>query len=578
MTDYRWIIRDPMPLETLEALSEYPPVLSQLLWNRGVRNPVEAELFLKKTGSLYDPFRMDGMKEAVAVILEAVDNNRSIRVYGDYDVDGVTASAILLEVLGALGAKNAKSYIPDRFDEGYGLNTEAIRKLKEDGTELIITVDCGIRSPEEAKLARELGMKIIISDHHQPGDEIPEADYVICPKKPGDRYPEKNLAGVGISFKIAEALLLAREVKGAEAKDWIDLAAIGTIADMVPLTGENRCIARAGLLRLRTFPRPAIRALAEVGGFRISEINADTIGFSIAPRLNAAGRLDKADIALQLMMSRTVREAKLYAEKVDTLNKQRQDMTKIIQEWAVDHVNEKDLPYVILCRDADFGLPEDEAQKLAGVVGLASSKIIEKFYRPAIVGTMLGEHTRASCRSIEEFNIINALDECSDLTVHHGGHAMAAGLTVRNEDWEALDRKLNEIGRREMEGKELRPTITADMELPGSCIHQVLCDWMKMIEPHGSEVPSPLFCFTDLFVKDKKRVGTMGAHLKMTLLTEDNTTIDSIGFGLGAKADSLTDYIDVIGYPEINEWNNVKTLQIKIKDIRESKNSSKMKG
>lgn len=567
-----------MPLEALESLSEYPPVLSQLLWNRGVKNPVEAELFLKKTGSLYDPFRMDGMKEAVEVILEAVDKNRSIRVYGDYDVDGVTASAILLEVLRKLGAENAESYIPDRFDEGYGLNMEAIRKLKEEGTELIITVDCGIRSPEEAKLARELGMKIIISDHHQPGDEIPEADYVICPKKPGDRYPEKNLAGVGISFKIAEALLLAREVKGCEAKDWIDLAAIGTIADMVPLTGENRSIAVAGLLRLRTIPRPAIRALAEVGGFRISEIDADTIGFSIAPRLNAAGRLDKADIALQLMMSRTFREARVYAEKVDTLNKQRQDMTKKIQEWALDHVNEKDLPYVILCRDADFGLPEEEAQKLAGVVGLASSKIIEKFYRPAIVGTMLGEYTRASCRSIEEFNIINALDECSELIVHHGGHAMAAGLTVRNEDWDKLDRKLNEIAKREMEGKELQPTIIADMELPGTYIHQTLCDLMKMIEPHGSEVPSPLFCFTDLFVKDKKRVGNMGVHLKMTLLTADNTTIDSIGFGLGSKADSLPEYIDVIGFPEINEWNNIKTLQIKIKDIRESKNSSYMKG
>ena len=333
---YQWVPYPAMSTEDLGELAAYPRILQKLLQVRGVTTRRQAEIFLTQNGSLYDPSDkekgMKNMLRAVRMIWDAVDRKQKIAVYGDYDVDGITASTILVQLLQKIGAVGPISYIPDRFEEGYGLNKEALKTLFDNGIDLVITVDCGIRSTEEALYARELGLRLIISDHHEPGEEIPAADAVICAKQPGDPYPEKNLAGVGVAYKIAEAVLEARPQIGFEARDWVDIAAIGTIADIVPMSEENRAIVKDGLRKLRNQPRYPVQALAEVGGFRTAEISTQTIGFGIAPRLNAPGRLDKASLSFELMMSEKLSDARVLAAEVDSKNTERKDLTALIQK------------------------------------------------------------------------------------------------------------------------------------------------------------------------------------------------------------------------------------------------------
>ena len=566
---YRW---QPYPALTpadLSSLSAYPRILQKLLRVRGICNQKEADVFLTQTGSLYDPLDpergLKGMPKAVKMILDAVDRKEKIAVYGDYDVDGITASCILVQLLKKIGAPDPLSYIPDRFEEGYGLNKDALGFLAEKGIDLVITVDCGIRSVEEADYAHERGLRIIISDHHEPGEVIPAADVVICAKQPGDPYPEKNLAGVGVAYKIAEAILEVRPQTGMEARDWVDIAAIGTVADIVPMTEENRALVKDGLHKLRTQPRCAIRALAEVGGFHISEISTQTIGFGIAPRLNAPGRLDKAGLSFDLMMSEQMTEARTLAAEVNQKNQERRDLAVMIQTKAAGNISRENIPAIICSRDENFNM---------GIVGLGAARLTDAFYRPAIIGAQGKTETRASCRSIDEFSMIEALDElnerCPGLLKKYGGHRKAAGLTVENDKWDELTARIAEIAERELAGVSLIPTKKYDMELSPVYADLDLVDLLEQLEPLGEGNPQPLFVFRNLHVQWVKKIGKDSSHLKIVFEGPDGRNIDAVAFGQAGWYEWLKDHdrIDVLCTLEKNTYRDETRLQLQITDFR----------
>ena len=428
-----WEIAPRITPEIDQELQKYPPVLRQLLFNRSISDQEAADAYLGTTSQGHDPFWLTGMKEAVEKLFGAIDHGKNIVIYGDYDVDGVTSCALLVTLIRKYGG-SVRHYIPDRFEEGYGLNCDAVKSLALAGTGLLVTVDCGIRSPREAKLANELGMEVIISDHHEPGNELPPAAAVICPKKPGDTYPEKNLAGVGLAYKIAQAMLATSDLPGVRPEDFLDLVAVGTVADMMPLTGENRALVRAGLNQLRTRPRQGIFSLAGVAGLIIKAINARDIGFMIGPRLNAAGRLDTANDAFHLLMASDVMEAGEKSQKLDSLNQDRQRQTRELVDAAYVQISESPDDFIHFAHMDDRLSPDEEVKTRAGILGLVASRITESYYRPSIITCDDKGLIRASCRSIPEFNITKALDQCSDLLLKHGGHAMAAGFTTSKEN------------------------------------------------------------------------------------------------------------------------------------------------
>ena len=560
-----------MNAEDLSELSAYPRILQKLLHVRGITTRREAEVFLTQSGSLYDPLDKErglkNMPRAVKMIWDAVDRHEKIAVYGDYDVDGITASTILVQLLRKIGAADTISYIPDRFEEGYGLNKEALKTLSERGIDLVITVDCGIRSDAEALYAKELGLKLIISDHHEPGETIPEADAVVCAKQPGDPYPEKNLAGVGVAYKIAEAVLEARPQTGFEARDWTDIAAIGTVADIVPMTEENRALVKDGLRRLRNQPRYAIQALAEAADFRTSEISTQTIGFGIAPRLNAPGRLDKAGLSFELMMSDDLSTARKLAAEVDQKNTERKNLTAFIQTKAADSIPKEHIPSVICCRDKEFNM---------GIVGLGAARLSDAYYRPAIIGAYGETETRASCRSIEEFSMIEALDEINEKWPHllkkYGGHWKAAGLTVENENWDEFVQRINEIADRKLAGVRLTPTRHYDMELTSAYADLDLVALLSRLEPLGEGNPEPLFVFRNLKVQWSKRIGKDMSHLKVIFAGDGGRLIDAIAYGQADWYDWFKDHdrVDVLCRLEKNTYRDETKLQMQIIDLREA--------
>jgi single-stranded-DNA-specific exonuclease len=559
----RWQTHHPIPADIDEALQNVSPLLRQLLYNRGIQDAATAAAFLD--GSIpfpTDPFLLVGMKEAVARLHKAVTDGENIAIYGDYDADGVTSSALLKEFLDALGVE-ARAYIPDRYDEGYGLNEAAIRQLAEEGIDLIITVDCGVRAMPEIQLANELGMDVIVTDHHHVPAALPPAVAVIDPKQEGDPYPEKNLAGVGLAYKLAQAYLTEFPEADVDADHWLDLVAIGTVVDLAPLRGENRVLVKAGLEKLRQQPRQGIFSLAQVAGVDLRKCDTSDLGFRLGPRLNAAGRLESALTALNLLTSRNLLEAGRLAQELDTWNSKRQDQTEEIRERSVRIAFEED-PEAILFFAADPGFSE-------GVVGLAASRLVESFYRPSIVGHEGAETTVASCRSIPEFHITRALDDCADLLVRHGGHAAAAGLTVRNENREALVARLREIAQEQLGNLELLPMLDIDRtikldKLNGKFISGILND-IRQLEPTGRGNPEPVFASYDLEVRYARAVGREGSHLKLRVRAGKND-FDAIAFRQGYWLADMPERIDLAYRFEINEFNGRATLQLNVKDIR----------
>lgn len=559
----RWQIHHQIPSDIYRELGNFSPLMRQLLYNRGFENSESAATFINGTVDFpTDPFLLKGMEEAVTRLQAAVAGEERIAIYGDYDADGVTSTALLVEFLAALGV-TARPYIPDRYDEGYGLNDDAILLLAGEGIGLVITVDCGVRAVGEIALANELGLDVIVSDHHTPGHDLPSALAVIDPRQEGDFYPEKNLAGVGLAYKLAQAYLSRYPKEGVDADDWLDLVAIGTVVDLAPLKGENRLLVRAGLDQLRRKPRQGIYSLAQVAGIDLSKCDSSNLGFGLGPRLNAAGRLESALTAFELLTTRNPHIAGRLAQKLDTYNAERQDMTTEIREKAAMAALAED-PEALLffASDPDFS---------EGVVGLAASRLVESYYRPSIVAHRGEEFTVASCRSIPEFHITQALDECADLLVRHGGHAAAAGFTVRNEDQEALVARLREIAARQLAEQELLPVLEIDREikldkLEPPHIPGILED-LHQLEPTGRGNPEPVFASFDVGVRSGRVVGREGSHLKLTLQA-GRSFYDGIAFRQGYWLAELPERVDIAYRFEVNEFNGRSTLQLNIKDIK----------
>jgi len=557
-----WETHPEITKKQSDLLYGYDPILKQILINRGYTTREEAERYLY--GSLpvgTESRSLLGIEEAIERISYAIQHGENIAIYGDYDVDGVTATALLSEVLYALGAQ-VEGYIPNRFEEGYGLNFEAIDELHLQGKNLVITVDCGIRSPDEVAYAKSLGMDMIISDHHHPGPVLPEAVAIINPKQADDNYPYQDLAGVGLAYKLASALTGPTDplIQGV-----LDLVTLGTVADLVPLVGENRALVKAGLYQMREPHRQGLRSLMGVARLNPAQVSARDIGYVLGPRLNAAGRLDTAYAALELLLAKDVALAAKLAQMLDNQNRERQQITKTIQKHAEELALRED-PEALLLFAADSSYN-------VGVVGLAASRLSEKYYRPAIVASIGEETTRGSCRSIPEFHITAALDQCADLMEHHGGHAAAAGFTIQTKLLPILVSRLRtiaeeELGRMREEGN-LRKTLRADLELPLSELKPELLEYLEWLEPTGMGNPQAEFISRGLIVTRYRAVGKDGSHLKMTV-TDKRITYDAIAFRQGAWTKNMPPKVDLFYTYEKNEYQGRESLQLNVIDIKPS--------
>lgn len=559
-----WLLPEPVPAEVDAALGAYAPLERQILVRRGVHSLEQADLFLKggepETG---DPFLLLGMEEAASRLLQAARRGEPVVVYGDYDADGVTATALLVEVLGGLGAR-VSAYIPNRFDEGYGLHEDALTVLHHQGARVVVSVDCGIRSVREAEHARALGLDLILTDHHHPGADLPPAFAVINPRLPGDPYPFKELAGVGLAYKLAQAL--RRQSGGPDPEEHLDLLAVGTIADLAPLQGENRHLVSEGLKRLNgeggsSAMRPGFRALIRVSGYEPGRVTATAVGFGLGPRLNAAGRLESADKALRLLTTRDPAEAESLAHDLDAANRERQRLTRVTVERArLLGLGPGPIPALIFAAHAEFN---------AGVVGLAAGRLTEEYYRPAIVASIGEETTRASARSIPGVHITEMLDACADLLVQHGGHAVAAGFTVRNENLEIVVERLRSSANATLGGSDPRPRLEIDAEARFADLDGALMTFIERLEPCGIGNPVPVFASREVTVVQRRAVGSDGSHLKLTL-REGGRIFDAIAFRQGHLAEALPTRVDVAYQLERNLYMGVETPQLNVQDIRPS--------
>jgi len=560
----RWIISPLIPNSVKQELRDFSPLLRQLLYNRGIETSSEAESFLTyQTNFSANPLLLKDMPEAIRLIHEALQDGSMVAIYGDYDVDGVTASALLYEFFRSLGL-TPRVYIPNRFDEGYGLNLDAMQQLAGEGIGLLITVDCGIRSVDEVREARARGMKVIVSDHHLPGSVLPPADAIINPRQPGDPYPYKHLAGVGLAYKIASAYLATYPTAGLDADHWLDLVAAGTVADLADLTGENRALVKRGLDEMRKVNRQGLFSLSQVAGVKLDRVTASNIGFILGPRLNAAGRLDTATAAFELLVSENLFEAAALAQQLDNQNAYRKELTQKIQEAAIAEALASDPDKLII-----FAASKEFNE---GVVGLAASRVVEALYKPAIIGYQDDGFVKASCRSIKEFNITAALDQCSDLLIRYGGHSVAAGLTVANENLPALLERLNNLAVASIGNLELVPELWIDYEISLAKVRPEhipgIMDDVARLEPTGQKNPDVLFCSRNLQVISSRVLGN-GQHLKMNLRAGDSV-YEAIAFRQGQWQTTLPSTIDIAYTFDKNEYQGRTTLQLNVRDLKPS--------
>ena len=554
----RWLIPPSITNEINKELESYPTLFRQILFNRGITTTSMAESFLRADEPVYDPFLLRDLEEAVQLIHDSILHGKKIIIFGDYDVDGVTASVLMVQVLQQYGA-DVNFYIPNRFNQGYGLTMAALGEvlLKKPG--LIITVDCGVRSELEVDHARKEGVDVIITDHHQPFESLPKANAIICPKQPDDDYPFKELAGVGIAYKLSQGLLEKYPIPNVQADNWLDLVAVGTIADLAQLDDENRTLVRKGLRSIRFGKRPGLLALANVSGINIHEVKAEDIGFRIGPRLNAAGRLGSADHAFQVLMAETTEQAGKIALLLEQKNRDRQGITKEIQKQVEGRYDPEINEWMLFFWDKEFN---------EGVVGLAASRLVERYYRPAIIGVQKGDVVRASCRSIPELNITSALDECKDLLLQHGGHKMAAGLTVEMKNLVSFTEKFAKICERQLENIPLIREIKAEAQVNLIDLHPDLLNYYDILEPVGIGNPMPLFIARDIECRGIRRIGKTGDHLKMTI-SDGKISFDAVAFRFGEYYEQIQSAltIDILFSYDLNIYNGRKSLQLKIKDI-----------
>ena len=546
------------------ALSAYPPIVAQLLHNRDVADAQAADLFFE--GDLAqsdDPLLLSGMAAAVDRLHHAIRTGERIVVYGDYDTDGVTATALLVQILRILGGQ-VEPYIPLREEEGYGLNVEALRKLKhEQGAAVVVSVDCGVRSLEEGQAAQELGLDLIITDHHQPGETLPSALAIINPKQPGDEYPDKGLAGVGLAYKLAQGLIRPMNPRPRlSASDVLDLVALGTVADLAPLCGENRMLVRQGLGVINSrLKREGLRALMSVARVKPGAVDASAIGYMLGPRLNAAGRLESALAAYDLLTTGDEAAARNLAGQLELQNRDRQELTR----WTQARAREIALTTfgdgaLLFAADPEFK---------PGIVGLAAARLTDEFYRPAVVATSGPAETKGSARSIPEFHITNALDQVRHLLTRHGGHAAAAGFTTASSNVAELAARLQGIAQDELGNLDLRPTLRVDVDdVPLDDLTPELAALIERFEPCGYGNLAPTLASRGVRVSTWRTVGADGKHLKLTV-TAGRLTQEAIAFGQAQQwANKMPASLDIAYVVEMNEWNGQRRLQLNVKSMQ----------
>ncbi|SHF66186.1 single-stranded-DNA-specific exonuclease RecJ [Ornithinibacillus halophilus] len=529
------------------------PVIKELLVQRGIKSSEEAHEFLTPSiDRLHDPKNIHGIDIACERVHQAIQNEEKILIFGDYDADGVSSTTVLLKALQELGA-NCDFYIPNRFTEGYGPNELAFKNAHENGFRLIITVDTGIASVHEANVAKELGIDLIITDHHEPQEELPDALAVIHPKCSPD-YPFKELAGVGVAFKFAQELL------GYFPEQLLDLVAIGTIADLVPLVDENRILAYYGLKKLTNTNRQGLKALMELSRIE-GKVTEESVGFSIGPRLNAVGRLQDADLAVQLLITDDKEEAKYLAEEVDALNQERQDIVKSIVDEVDNMIHVDDNQGVIVVSKAGWN---------EGVLGIVASRLVRKYDRPAIV-LAINEETntaKGSARSIPAFDLFQNCMKVRELFTHFGGHSQAAGMTLPLDNVETLQDKLNQIIFEQLSVEDFKQEVEVSKTLGLPEVNEALIEEINQLAPFGMANPKPVFHLSNI-PSDVRQLGNGKNHLKLQF-KQDSYMLEGIGFGFGYIYPLISPKtpVSIVGELSINEWNGYRKPQIVIQDVK----------
>ena len=573
MTQRRWQISPPISADSLAQRlrhkslsqahgegvsteqSDISPLLIQLLHNRGITDPAQFEAFLAADERLAnDPFLLQEMDKAVTRVLRALLGDELIAIYGDFDADGITAAVLLAQGISELGGR-VISYIPHRFDEGHGLNLAALKNLKKQGVSLIVTVDCGITGVSEVEEGHKLGLDIIITDHHVPLAHIPSALAAIDPKLSGSTYPFYDLAGVGVAFKLLQALYKATHRDG-EWEKFLDLVALGTVVDMVPLLGENRYLVRWGIEGLNKSPRPGVRELVLSAGLQMGGIDSSSISYSLGPRLNASGRMDHAVTSYELLTTSSPEQARELAAQLETRNAERQRLTaEVLAKARAKLLSDGTDQPILMVGGHDY--PH-------GVLGVVAGKLVDEFYRPVVIMKLDGESVKGSARSIPGFDIVTALTECQDLLIRFGGHSQAAGFVTPRANLERLQQRLLEIAARQLADVDLRPALIIDAMLPLSSLGRETYKVVSKLAPFGQGNQAPVFLSEKVKMVDSRIVGGGGKHLKLKL-RDGQVLWDAIAFDLGDR--ELSTYLDIVYNLEADHWNGRDQLRLNVLDF-----------
>jgi single-stranded-DNA-specific exonuclease len=537
-------------------LRDFTRIEREILKARGILSSDQAKTFLDHENTEEDdPFILKGMQAAVDRISQAKVNKERVIIYGDYDADGITATAVLVEVLRKLGI-DTDYFIPERISQGYGLHKDVLQELKSKGTDLVISVDCGIRAVEAIDTANDIGLDVIVTDHHEIGPQIPHATAVINPKQEGDLYPFKGFAGVGIAYKLSRALLQTLGVN--EKKPLLDIVALGTIADLAPLDFENRNLVARGLEQLAKTERSGLVELMQLAGASDRRISTATIAFGLGPRINAIGRIDSAYKAVELLLTDDADAAFQLATELDQTNRKRQRMTTEIVKLAKQKLEEQyEIMDILFVGDESFH---------EGIIGLAASRLSDEYYRPAIVANTSKEITRASARSIPGFNITSALEECSDILLRYGGHAAAAGFSLYTKDIELFQEKISRIARDKLEGMELIPSVEIEAEVNLNELTHGFLDFLDRVQPCGIGNPMPLLGAKDVEIHSSRQVGKGRNHLKL-MLKQKGQIFDSIAFNQGYLMKQLNPTIDIAFHFERNDYMGIEGRQLNVRAI-----------
>lgn len=539
------------------GISEF---LANILANRGITKDEDIRIFLDPTrNDFYDPFLLPDMEKAVDRIIEAIKNNEKTVIYGDYDVDGITSVTVLKKFLKERGL-DVGYYIPNRLEEGYGLNKEAVRKIISEKYTLIITVDCGITAIDEIENCNNEGIQTIVTDHHEQGENIPNAYAVIDAKRKDNKYPFRELAGVGVVFKLIQAISKKLNLDDKEYLKYLDIVAVGTISDIVPLINENRVITKLGLKLIKQTRNIGLRELITASNYK--QIDSTTISFGVAPRINACGRLGCQEEALKLFLTDNIVEAKEITKNLNKYNTERQERERAIFNQALEKLKEEDI-------ENKSTIVLGEENWFHGVIGIVASKLTENFFKPTILVCFEGETGKGSGRSIPGFDLYDALKNSGEYLEKFGGHAMAVGLTMQKSEFEDFKNKFEKIAE-EQNVKQILPTIKIDGKITRKDLNFDTIEEIRKLEPFGEKNKVPIFLYKNLKI-DSIRALSEGKHLKL-ILKDGNYLIDAIGFNLGQLADKflIGDSVDVVGTIETNKYNGIEKIQINLKDIMKS--------